>query len=198
MPSRTRAFAGFTGIVGVILAAVLLAASPAAAHDELVESVPASGESLATAPETITLTFSADILEMGAEVIVVDAEGTNWVEGEPLVEGTVVTATLAADMPLLGYEARWRVVSSDGHPISGVVPFTVGGAEPLTPSEATSVDPEAEATDAPADNVQAENEAALRTLLIALTGALVAIGAFVVIALLVRRRRARSAGTNNR
>lgn len=191
---RSRVAAGTTGVLGILLAAVLLTASPAAAHDELADSDPAAGDSLASAPAEITLTYSADILEMGAEVIVVDAEGTDWVEGTPLVEGQVVTATVGADMPVAGYEVRWRVVSSDGHPISGVIPFTVGDAEPLPATVDSSAEPgEETTTDAPVDapvDAQAENESALRILLIALVGAFVAIGAFIVIALLVRRRRA--------
>jgi methionine-rich copper-binding protein CopC len=105
---------------------VLGFASPAAAHDELVASTPSIGEQLASAPSEVSLTFSADVLTIGAAVIIADGAGRDWVADEPVVTDGVVTVGLQSGMPDAGYEIRWRVVSEDGHPISGLVPFTVG------------------------------------------------------------------------
>lgn len=120
----------------IVALLVLAPATAASAHDELVSSSPAAGEQLSTAPESITLAFSAEVLTMGAAIMVVDADGTDWVASEPVVDYGEVTATLESGMPDAGYEVRWRVVSSDGHPISGVIPFTVGDAEPLVAESA--------------------------------------------------------------
>lgn len=39
---------------------------------------------------------------------------------------------LDGELPAAGYVVEWRVVSSDGHPISGTIPFTVDGGAPIT------------------------------------------------------------------
>lgn len=115
----------------VALAAVLAVASPAAAHDELVGSSPAAGADLTEAPAEVTLTYSAAIMAEGATVAVFDASGRNWAEGDPVIDTNTLTAPLADGLPAAGYVVEWRVVSSDGHPISGTVPFTVGGGAPI-------------------------------------------------------------------
>lgn len=117
--------------LAVAVVAMLATAAPASAHDKLISSDPASDQKLAEAPSAVTLTFSADVLDMGAAVVVSDAGGTDWVSAAPMVDGPTVTAVLDEGLPEAGYEIRWRVVSSDGHPITGVVPFTVGDGTPV-------------------------------------------------------------------
>ncbi|MFI8524797.1 copper resistance protein CopC [Promicromonospora sukumoe] len=115
--------------LAVAVVALFATAAPASAHDKLVSSDPASDETLQEAPETVSLTYSADVLDMGAAVVVTDGDGTDWVSDAPLIDGAVVTAALDPGLPDGGYEIRWRVVSSDGHPITGIVPFAVGDGE---------------------------------------------------------------------
>lgn len=164
---------------------VLSGASVASAHDELVESTPTSGERLEAAPTEITLSFSADVLaESGtATVLVVDADGTDWAAGEPVVDGPVVTVPLEAGMPDAGYEVRWRVVSSDGHPIAGVIPFTVGDGQPLPTTDSSPSESAAPVEPEPGDG------SLTRTLTIAGIGAILAAGVFAAVVL---RRRGRS------
>lgn len=122
-----------TALAGLALAlvAVLAVASPAAAHDELVGSSPEAGADLGAAPEDVTLTYSAAIMTEGATVAVFDATGRDWADGDPVIDTNTLTMPLAGDLPSAGYVVEWRVVSSDGHPISGTIPFTVGGAAPI-------------------------------------------------------------------
>lgn len=117
--------------MGVLAAALaMFATSPAAsAHDSLISSSPEEQQRLETAPTEVSLRFTAEVLPIGAAVIVSDAADRDWVSGEVVLVGDTVTAPLAAGMPDAGYELRWRVVSSDGHPISGLIPFTVGDGE---------------------------------------------------------------------
>lgn len=120
-------------LAGVLLAlvAVLTVANPAAAHDELVGSSPAVRADLAEAPAEITLTYSAAIMTEGATVAVFDASGRDWAERAPAIDTNTLTLPVAG-LPAAGYVVEWRVVSSDGHPISGTIPFTVGGGAPIT------------------------------------------------------------------
>lgn len=177
--------------VAVAATIVLVSASPAAAHDELISSTPAPGARLTEAPTEISLTFSADVLTLGAAVIVADGAGHDWAVGEPTVQSGTVTVELDAGMPADGYEIRWRVVSADGHPISGLVPFTVGDAAPLTRTPAATDTPESASAD-PAVAMQEqstqEDQGVLRILLVGVGGALVAIAVYALIHLIRRKK----------
>ncbi|WP_239639969.1 copper resistance protein CopC, partial [Microbacterium sp. B24] len=75
-------------------AAVLVPAAPAAAHDELLASSPSPGAALDSAPTEVTLTFSADVLTIGAAVIVADGAGKDWAAAAPAVAPASALATL--------------------------------------------------------------------------------------------------------
>ena len=105
--------------------------------------------------------------------------------------GNTVTVGVEPGMPAAGYQVRWQVVSEDGHPIAGTVPFTVGDAEPYA-STAQPTDP---TTDAPASGddqttQSAETDGALRVLLVGGAGAAVAVVALVLFRILRRPRTA--------
>ncbi|WP_193116858.1 copper resistance CopC family protein [Brachybacterium tyrofermentans] len=108
-----------------MLAAFAMLSIPAYAHDTLISSDPADGDTLETSPESITLTYSADILEVSPAVRIVDEAGETIADVEPTVDGPDVTAELADPLPAGDYTVQWRVVSSDGHPIEGSVDITV-------------------------------------------------------------------------
>src|SRR5690606_21571998 len=138
--SSIRRFAA--GLV-VAAIAILATAASASAHDELISSSPSADERLDTAPESITMTFSGQLLSLGdsspgAIVIVIDENGRDGATGEVEVVEDTVTAALEAGMPEAGYQLRWQVVSEDGHTVSGVVPFTVGDAAPMVTSSASA------------------------------------------------------------
>lgn len=146
-PARTRSprrlgLAAAATALGLLLAAGA-AAAPASAHDELVASTPAADDALDPAPTEVTLTFSDNILEVGIEVSVTDAAGSQFVADAPVVDGPTVTVGLDSDMPGGTYQADWRVVSSDGHPISGTIPFTVTTPVPAE-EPTTTATPDAE------------------------------------------------------
>lgn len=126
--------------MGVLVAAFAVFATsvPASAHDALIGSTPEFGERLDAAPSEVSLQFSDDVMTLGAAVIVADSDGHDWVVGDVGIAGNTVTVQLDGVLPDAGYELRWRVVSSDGHPISGIVPFTVGEGTPLVRSTASA------------------------------------------------------------
>lgn len=116
-----------------------LLALPAAAHDSLVDSEPAAEEVVTSAPEELVLTFSGEISELGVQFVVTGPEGRDVVQGIPTVEGDTVRQELAEELVNGDYEATWRVTSSDGHPISGTILFTIeaADADPTDGSEST-------------------------------------------------------------
>lgn len=102
----------------------LMSASPALAHDQLIGSNPKNGAQLDKQPEWLELEFSGNIQQVGTE-IQVNHNGKDVSAGEIAVEGRKVTSALPDDLEPGDYEVVWRVVSSDGHPISGTVKFTI-------------------------------------------------------------------------
>ena len=175
-------------------------AGVAAAHDQLVDSSPASGERLDAAPTEVRLTFAGDLMELGSTVVVADAAGQDWAGSTPVLDGPALTVPLAPDLPDGAYTVRWRVVSADGHPISGSVPFQVGDATSpdatVTPDAAASPSadptgrPVADATDGESPRTEdATTTGPRRIVLVAVGGAALATAVYAVV--LVTRRRAR-------
>lgn len=148
--SPARRFAPALGaLFAAVVATVLLVgpASPALAHDGLASSDPIADSVLDVAPVAITLTFTADILggASSTAVIVNDASGTQVQLGDPVIDGPVVTQQLSPTATSGAFLVTWRVVSSDGHPISGEFSYTVNAPAPApTTSESASAGPSAE------------------------------------------------------
>lgn len=135
-----RILAPLAALVALLLSFGLVAA-PASAHDALVASTPADGETLTTVPTELTLSYSAEIAQIGADVVVTDPAGT--VVSQPLtVAGTDVVVPLATDLAPGVYAVAWRVTSSDGHPIDGTLAFTLDVPAAASPTaEPTSAEP---------------------------------------------------------
>ncbi|MEJ1155264.1 MULTISPECIES: copper resistance CopC family protein [Microbacterium] len=156
-----------------ILAAMLLAfatlmfASPAHAHDELTGSEPAADATLDVLPSEVRLTFSDAISqeEGASEIEVTDASGISLVAADPAVTDNVLIQPIEGEA-IGEVTVLWKVVSSDGHPISGEYAFTVTApiptetAEPeptateepiVEPTAATTAEPSATATAEAAD-----------------------------------------------
>ncbi|USQ81446.1 copper resistance protein CopC [Ornithinimicrobium faecis] len=139
-------------LAALLMSTVLIGTGSAAhAHDTLTDSSPAEGETLTEPLTQVQLTFSAEVLELGAAAVVTDSDGATWETGELAVDGTGVTVPLAEALPSGSYEVSWRVTSSDGHPISGVIPFTVDApaAETTEPAPADATPSTAPADSAP-------------------------------------------------
>ncbi|HEX5918046.1 MAG TPA: copper resistance protein CopC [Nocardioides sp.] len=125
-PSLPARWAGAAAAL-VALALVVLGAAPASAHAELIETDPAEGAVVETAPDTVTLTFNEPVRLTSQEIAVYDATGEQ-VAATSGANGTEVTVGLsgAADLADGTYFVSWNVLSGDGHPISGALTFSVG------------------------------------------------------------------------
>lgn len=106
------------------------------AHAELESSIPVKGSVISDLPAEISLTFGEELLEIGEE-------GVNTLEllspqnevlplGPLKVEGEVLTAPILSntdDLESGTYTIKFRVVSADGHPVKGEIPFDLNKAE---------------------------------------------------------------------
>ncbi|HZK06526.1 MAG TPA: copper resistance CopC family protein [Actinomycetaceae bacterium] len=122
----------FRPIAGALLMLALvlgwwMSAVPAHAHDYLVDSTPASGETYDTAPAQIELEFSADIIPASPALLIQDADLAVVWEGEPELNGRFATAPFP-ELAAGEYRLNWSLVSSDGHRVEGTIPFTLGSA----------------------------------------------------------------------
>ncbi|OZC75221.1 hypothetical protein CH251_10640 [Rhodococcus sp. 06-462-5] len=127
-------------IAAAILTATALSIAPAAAHATLQSSNPAENSVLDAAPDEVTLTFNQSVQSNFATVTVVGADGTQWAASDPVVDGSTVTVDLDGLGAAGEYNIGYRVVSADGHPITGSIPFQ------LTQPSPTSAAPTAPAT----------------------------------------------------
>ncbi|MEV5453792.1 copper resistance CopC family protein [Streptomyces sp. NPDC052535] len=171
-----------------------MTAPQAAAHTDLESSSPGADATLAGLPPRVTLTFSDPMTEKYAKVAVTTADGTSAAQGKPQVSGQQVT--LALNSTASGrYTVGYRVVSADGHPVSGSYTFTVkertaAARSASPPVQVPSPAPAPESPKAAAANESDGGGSGATVLLVGGTGALVvAVGAASVFA--TRRRRVR-------
>ncbi len=127
-------------VVAVVVTAVaLLGAAPAAAHTDVVFTLPAADETVVDPVDTITVAFADPVTLVGAGFEVFTPQ-------EQIVQPVVVTDddtefVLQLDPPLAGgvVGVRYEVVAADGHIIDGSFTFTVTApASAPTSTPATS------------------------------------------------------------
>ncbi|KDE97028.1 copper resistance protein CopC [Mycolicibacterium aromaticivorans JS19b1 = JCM 16368] len=168
-----------------------LAAGIAAAHTGLVSSDPTTDATVTIPPGVVTLTFSEDINPAFATIVVNSADGRNWITGPPRVEGPQVTATMGPDRPASGvYTVGYRVVSADGHPVSGSYKFTIAGVPGGTQPAATVSEAAPTAASAPQSPSPAGSDTKTSILIAAVAG--LVLGGVIALWQSWRRRRARA------
>ncbi|MFE2942236.1 copper resistance CopC/CopD family protein [Streptomyces sp. NPDC059255] len=116
-------------LVGAVLALLLAGAGPAAAHAALSGSDPEDAAVLDAAPERVTLTFteSVRLAEGSVRVLSPTNERVNPKPAEHVAgKADAIRVGLRGKLPEGTYTVSWRVISADGHPISGAFVFSVG------------------------------------------------------------------------
>ncbi len=123
--------------------ALLLGAEPAFAHARVISSDPVDGASLDSGPQRVSLTFNESLTPGFNTVTVVGPDGLRYESGDVALGGPTVSIGVAPLGPAGRYEIGYRVISADGHPVTGSVTFTL-----TTPGTGTGVAPPA-STDGP-------------------------------------------------
>lgn len=113
-------------------------AAPAFAHAALIRSDPADGATLDTAPTAITLTFNQDIEQQFATVTISGPDGSAYAAGDVRVDGPTAAINVKP-LTAAPYVIAYRVISADGHPISGQYTFELTKAAPAAPGTTMSV-----------------------------------------------------------
>lgn len=99
-------------------------------HSTLVTSIPKASATLTTAPTSITLNFNEDILEIKGKQIstvsLASVSGKVIALKKPQITANRLTARIPSPALKSGkYQISYRVVSADGHVITGGYTFTV-------------------------------------------------------------------------
>ncbi|HJE57963.1 MAG TPA: copper resistance protein CopC [Nocardiopsis listeri] len=199
--SRTRTAALITPLAAM---ALLMAPSPALAHDVLTGSDPEDGATLETVPEEVVLTFNNAPMEGGdgSAIVVTGPDGeTQYEDGALDFSDTEVSVGLTPLDEAGEYSIAFRVVSSDGHPIQDTITFSVtdeavAEAAPEEPAEEEPAEAE-EVEESPAAAEEPASEGSSTTTLL-LVGGIAALAVIGLIAVLVVRMRKRPGAGENR
>jgi copper resistance protein C len=130
-----------------VVFAWLVAAAPAAAHSELVSSIPAAGSTLNPIPATpVVLSFS-ETLKTGSKADIVGPDGsTIATAGIDPSDDTKLSWAPTAPLAPGSWTIRWTSIATDGDVLRGTISFQVAGAlaapsaTPTAPQPASTTD----------------------------------------------------------
>lgn len=125
-----------SGRAGVLLAVLLaiaglqsLGAAPAAAHANLVSTVPAQAAVLDTPPESVTFTLDQPVRFVAGSVRLIDAVNNQVPLGDPEISATSIRVPVRGPLPDGTYLATVRAVSADTHVVAYSLRFVVGESD---------------------------------------------------------------------
>ncbi len=126
MPASARRF-----LLAALVAAFLAAPAAASAHATLEGTSPQRGATVKEEPDAVVFRFSEPVEGNFGAVRVYDTEGERVDEGDafhPGDEGPKLGVHLKPGLADGSYTATYRVVSADGHIVSGGYVFSIGKA----------------------------------------------------------------------
>jgi len=180
-----------------VLAAVALTtlASPAAAHDGVIESTPADGSTVSTELTEVSMRFSDELLDLGGEgVFIIQVTGAD--ERFYNVGCVSVNADVASTEVALGesgeYVVTWQVISSDGHPTSDSFSFAYEKPDDVT-AEPGLETPTCIPGVAPTDSGAADSGPILTSSAILVAGGILVLLALTGVFIALRHQRRKSA-----
>lgn len=149
----TRLVAVAVLTVGLVTGA-LATAGVAAAHAARIAEDPAENSQLTEAPTRVSATFNEPMQAEFAAMTVIGPDGVGWSDGDPAVDGPVISVGVRPGAPAGDYTVNYRATSADGHVVSGswsyrLLPAAGAAPPPATsPAPAPAAPPSASDTDA--------------------------------------------------
>ncbi|NBH07950.1 copper resistance CopC family protein, partial [Amycolatopsis sp. SID8362] len=120
---------------------LLLSATPASAHVEVVSSTPGDGARLGAAPSLVSVTLSENVGIQPGSIKVVDLTGKQVDTGPVFQPGEDAEQLAVKLQPGLldgSYLVEYAFVSADSHPVRGTFAFVVGTGPLVTSAGAVS------------------------------------------------------------
>lgn len=172
-------------------AALFGAVAPAQAHNVLIGSDPKDGAQLAAGPDKITLTFDQPVRQGFAQISVTGPDGTRWEDGKTAVDKEKVSIGVKPLGPAGKYVVGYRILSSDGHPVSSKVTFALTVAGPGVASQtppdssaaASQAQPAQQEPDLGAQAAEAAQNGGAGMAVLWIAGSLLLLGAATAVAL---------------
>ena len=116
-------------ITSVVAIGVLMVNTPnATAHAILVDSNPKASSVLSKLPMKVWLEFDGNLItfgKMNINKISIKGPKGEYAKGNPIIGGARITTLVKSIYDKGNYSITWRVISEDGHPVTGRVLFTV-------------------------------------------------------------------------
>lgn len=109
-------------------------AGGASAHAALVSVEPASGSMLAVAPKAVELRFNETVTPGAIRLI--DGKGKARDDAPISASGKTISVAIPAGLPEGTAVVSFRVISQDGHPVTGSVIFSIGTPTATKPTAA--------------------------------------------------------------
>ena len=134
-------------LIGFFVAFFAFGINPALAHNAFDSSSPFDGEIVANSPTQWTITFTKSVPLDSFSGEVINGDGIRTQLTSPTHGATDNIVVVALPTSLIGeITARWKLVSSDGHVVSGRVAFSVNATTTTTiavpPTTTLVVNPE--------------------------------------------------------
>ncbi|MFE6466410.1 copper transporter YcnJ, partial [Bacillus subtilis] len=102
------------------------------AHAYIVKSSPGENSELKSAPAQVEIEFNEPVEEGFHYIKVFNSNGDRVDTDKTEIKKDnhhIMTVKLKKNLPHDVYRAEWNAVSADGHPVSGVIPFSIGKAD---------------------------------------------------------------------
>lgn len=133
-----------------LVAGALGSASTAWAHAARIASDPGENAQLELPPASVNATFNEPMQSRFAAMTVIGPDGALWSDGDPTVDGAVISVLVRPGGPAGEYTVNYRATSADGHVVTGSWSYRVrtAGAAPASP---TAEAPTATPVSAPAE-----------------------------------------------
>lgn len=124
---RPRPHRPSTVVAALLFLGVWLAPAVASAHSVLISTTPPTG-TVASMPDAVHLDFNERPRARFSVVHVFGPDGQRRDAGTLSVLNDTVSQPIAGTRPAGAWTVDWRVVSADGHPVSGQWRFTATAA----------------------------------------------------------------------
>ena len=126
-------------VVAILIGVLALGTGIASAHATVQSSTPSDGASLPAAPKEVSVTFSEDVSAVSGGLSVLNRDGKRVDDETSHVNnGRTLVTGISDSLPDGTYVATYRVLSADGHPVSGSFLFGVGSGAVDTNARPTS------------------------------------------------------------
>jgi copper transport protein len=116
----------------IITIAIILFSFPtfSSAHAYIIKSFPVDNENLHQPPKNVSIEFNEEIQPSFHYLQVFDQNGKRVDKGEHIESNNpkILKANVKSNLPSGIYTIKWKIVSADGHPVDGVIPFQIGKA----------------------------------------------------------------------